>query len=206
MKKYETLKILDIGKVSYIGMDCIQGELLISMVQEIEKMPKEIFFSWCRSLSNDIHSYHKAREKTYKRITPFSIVVDLEGHLHLLDLQAQGNQEVLCFINNDMMKQKFALPYRCKQNNKFRADYYSYAQTIQFILSQVQFEPKFSKKEVRRLKRIITSCKKDKKRKNYYSMKEVEREIMKITSYKSNLIKLTSGLLCCMLVMKIVMY
>lgn len=175
--KYDILKILQKGSSTYIGMDCIEGRLLIDIMRSDSVHEASEFYKWCNSLCDDIHSYHKSRKKSYKYITPYTIVIDEFNKAHLLDLQSRSNREYKEFIQSSKIRDRFSLPLEVQRKNKYLADYYSFAKTIQFILSQVQIEPNFSTKQIKQLKKIINTCIGLKKIK-YQNMKELQREFV----------------------------
>ncbi len=158
-------------------MDCIEARLIIDIMRTDEIYEPTHFYKWCSTLCEDVHSYHKSRKKAYKYITPYSVVIDSSNRAHLLDLQSFSNQDLREYIQHCKVKERFALPLDVQRKNKYLADYYSFAKTIQFILSQVQIEPNFSKKQVKQLKRVINTCI-GVKRVKYQNMKELQREFV----------------------------
>lgn len=180
--EFETLKILKKGRSTYVGIDVVEGELLIHRILEGEGIHKRFFYKWCSSLCNTLHAYHMARKTTFKFITPYSLVVDWEENIHLLDLDTDANQELKEYLKGPLVREHFAIPNgkRC-YTNTYLADYYSFAKIIQFIISQVQLEPIFSRKENKKFKSIVQRCFSESQKDTFKSMKAIEREINKIS-------------------------
>lgn len=176
-KKYDILKILQKGYSTYIGMDCVEGELLIDIIRSGDVYEPLQFYKWCYSLCDDIHSYHKSRKKAFKYITPYTVVIGDDNKAYLMDLQSSSNQEIKHYVESNRVKDYFALPHDIQRRNKYLADYYSLAKTIQFILSQVQFEPNFSKQQIKQLKKVTNTCIGLKKIK-YQNIKDLQREFI----------------------------
>lgn len=176
-EKYDILKILKKGCSTYIGMDCVEGKLLIDIIRSGGIFYPPQFYKWCYSLCDDIHSYHKSKKKSFKYITPYTVIIDNDDRAHLLDFQSSSNLERKAYVESNKVKDYFALPHDVQRRNKYLADYYSFAKTIQFILSQVHFEPNFSKKQIKHLQKTINSCIGLKKIK-YQNMKELQREFL----------------------------
>lgn len=132
-------------------------------------------------MCHTIHGYHKARGVTFKLISPYTLLVDEEDEIHLLDLGAPSNEDIKELIDNKVTRNSFTYLGVKYYRNKYYADYYSFAKTIQFILSQAQIEPPLSKKEMKQLNKMVKQCIKVTKKKSYKSMKDLSRVIDEIS-------------------------
>lgn len=164
-------------------MDCIEGRLLIDIIQSGEIFDIKDFNSWIYNICGNIHSYHKSRNACFKELTPYTIVIDKDQKAHLIDLQAISNEYINEYIKKDIIRERFISGKIPNIKNKYHADYFGLAKTIQFILSKVQFEPYFSNKQINKLKRITSNCLDVQANSKYQNFKELQFEF-KLNSKK----------------------
>lgn len=177
---FETLKILEKGRSTYIGMDYVEGELLIYKVLSAQKISKKSFYEWFISLCITLHGYHKSRCTTFNLISPYTLLVDNENRVHLLDLKAPSNENIREVIENSITRNNFTYLGVKNYQNKYFADYYSFAKTIQFVLSQANIQPNLSKKEIKLINKMLVKCMNTSKKSIFISMKEIQEHLESI--------------------------
>lgn len=157
-------------------MDRIEGDLLIDIIRSGKSYELDVFYRWLETLCGSMHGYHRAKKECFRDLTPYTIIIDGDNRAHLLDLHARSNQEIKEINTMDKVRERFVSNQIKNYNNKYQADYYSTAKTIQFILSVVQFEPNISKKEIKKFKRIISACESKVSKKTYQNFRELQSE------------------------------
>lgn len=160
-------------------MDCVQGELLIYRLRRCPEMKKEILFEWTKQLLGQLEQFHRCcNGQSYRYINPYSIVITKEEKLLLLDLEAEGNEFALKNMQKRAMRKYFIKPAaHIGENSRIAPDLYGYGKTIQFILANVQAEPPLTKREEKRLEKIICKCLCENPKKQYEDLKQIQKEL-----------------------------
>lgn len=160
-------------------MDCIQGELLIHRVRRCPEVEKEVLFLWLRQLIVQIDQYHRCKKnQSYRYLNPYSVLITKDERMMLLDLEAESNAFVLKNLQKRAMRKHFIKPViYMKENTKISLDLYGYAKTVQFILSEMNVEPRLTGREERRLARVVKKCLEEDLKKQYGELKQTEKEL-----------------------------
>lgn len=148
--------------------DCAEGELLSEYIRRQEKVKKEEMFSYVKQLMRQLENIQKVKEvKSYRYVTPFSIVLKKNKEIALLDFNAQSNRYIL----NQIVKENICNQF-FKETMVFD-DIYSFGKTIQYLLATTKLVPPLKYGEERKLKQIISKCLSDNSKKQYSSFSEI---------------------------------
>lgn len=156
---YEVLRFIEHGTHCRQSMDCIRGNLLIRYLKERQGIGKSELFGWFRQLCVCVDQYHRCRkQREYRYLNPYSVVVSEEGRLFLLDLEAPENGSVLKQMQKPAVREGFVKPV-CEISARGQgADIFAYGKTIQFLLAYAEVHPRLTKWEELRLSRVIARC------------------------------------------------
>ena len=108
---YEVLRFIEHGAHCRQSMDCIRGTILIRYLKENPEIGKAGLFGWFRQLCVCVDQYHRCRkQKEYRYLNPYSIVVSEEGELLLLDLESPENAFVMKQMQKHAVRNHFVKP------------------------------------------------------------------------------------------------
>lgn len=156
---YEVLRFIEHGPHCRQSMDCIRGTLLIHYLKERREIGKTELFEWFRQLCVCIDQYHRCRkQREYRYLNPYSIVVSEEKRLFLLDLEASENGSVLKQMQKPAVREGFVKPVCEISAGGQSADIFAYGKTIQFLLACTQADAGLTRWEEMRLSRVIARC------------------------------------------------
>ena len=156
---YEVLRFIEHGTHCRQSMDCIRGNLLIRYLKERQGIEKSELFGWFRQLCVCVDQYHRCRkQREYRYLNPYSVVVSEEGRLFLLDLEAPENGSVLKQMQKPAVREGFVKPVCEISAGGQSADIFAYGKTIQFLLAYAEVHPRLTKWEELRLSRVIARC------------------------------------------------
>ena len=156
---YEVLRFIEHGAHCRQSMDCIRGKLLVHYLKEHQGIGKAELFRWFRQLGVCVDQYHRSRkQREYRYLNPYSIVVSEEGGLCLLDLEAPGNGGVLKQMQRPAVREGFVKPVCEMRAGGQSADLFAYGKTIQFLLAYTQTDADLTRWEEIRLSRVIDRC------------------------------------------------
>ena len=86
---YEVLRFIEHGAHCRQSMDCMRGTLLVRYLKARREIGKSELFGWFRQLCVCVDQYHRCRkQREYRYLNPYSVVVSEERSLFLLDLEA----------------------------------------------------------------------------------------------------------------------
>ena len=157
---YEVLRFIEHGAHCRQSMDCIRGTILIRYLKENPEIGKAGLFGWFRQLCVCVDQYHRCRkQKEYRYLNPYSIVVSEEGELLLLDLESPENAFVMKQMQKHAVRNHFVKPV-CEMGpgREQKADLFAYGKTIQFLLAYTEAVPALTRLEEVRLSRVIGRC------------------------------------------------
>ena len=157
---YEVLRFIEHGTHCRQSMDCIRGTILIRYLKENPEIGKAGLFGWFRQLCVCVDQYHRCRkQKEYRYLNPYSIVVSEEGELLLLDLESPENAFVMKQMQKHAVRNHFVKPV-CEMGTgrEQKADLFAYGKTIQFLLAYTEAVPALTRREEIRLSRVISRC------------------------------------------------
>ncbi len=182
-RKYEVIKFIEHNGKCRVVMDCIPGRLMIYRMQDAEGLTKDIVLGWLGMLTGELDKYHRCkREQCYRYLNPYSVLVTNENKIFLLDLSAESNGFVLQNMQKPAMREHFVKPViHIKENTRLSMDLYSLGKTMQFILARAEPVITLSRREEYLLSGMIEKCLGENPKKKYYSLKEVLRELPKVS-------------------------
>lgn len=157
---YEVLRFIEHGTHCRQSMDCIRGTILIRYLKENPEIGKAGLFGWFRQLCVCVDQYHRCRkQKEYRYLNPYSIVVSEEGELLLLDLESPENAFVMKQMQKHAVRNHFVKPV-CEMGTgrAQKADLFAYGKTIQFLLAYTETVPALTRREEAQLSRVISRC------------------------------------------------
>ena len=157
---YEVLRFIEHGVHCRQSLDCIRGMLLIRYLQVEHRIGKKELFRWFRQLCVCVDQYHRCRkQREYRYLNPYSVVVSEDGELFLLDLEAPENGSVLKQMQKPAVRDSFVKPVcEIRAGGGQSADLFAYGKTIQFLLAYTQTDPGLTRWEEIRLSRVIARC------------------------------------------------
>ena len=170
-RKYEVIKFVEHNGKCRIVMDCIPGRLLVYRMQDADGPAKDEVFRWFGMLAGELEKYHRCkRDQCYRYLNPYSVLVTAENKIFLLDLSAESNGFVLQNMQKPAMREHFVKPVIHK--------------TMQFILARAEPVITLSRREEYLLSGIIEKCLGENPKKKYVNLKEVLKELPKVSSKK----------------------
>lgn len=157
---YEVLKFIEHGTQCRQSMDSERGELLICRLRQNRRLEKEVLFDWFRQIGVSLDQFHRCRKgQRYRYLNPYSIVAAENGRVYLLDLEAAENEPVIKKMQNQTVKKHFVKPvYGAGSDFEGDVDLFGYGRTMQFVLAYITVVPRLSRKEEKKLARIISRC------------------------------------------------
>ena len=157
---YEVLKFIEHGTQCRQSMDSESGELLIYCLRDRRQLEKKVLFEWFRQIGVSLDQFHRCRRgQRYRYLNPYSIVVAENGRVYLLDLEAPENERVMKQMQNRVVRKHFVKPV-CGNGSDFEGDVdlFGYGRTMQFVLAYVTVTPGLSRREEKKMSRIIRRC------------------------------------------------
>ena len=180
-ERYEVIKFIEHGSRCRLTMDYVPGELLIDRLKEEPEIWRDTMFEWFHSLAIQLEQYHRSsKNQCYRYLNPYSVLVTEDQTLLLLDLEAESNEFVLKNLQKRSMRQHFLKPVQhVFEDTRLSRDLYGFGKTMQFILAQSDIEPSLTKGEENRLSKIIEKCLGENPKKQYESLKQIQKELPK---------------------------
>ncbi len=157
IKYQRTFEILTMFKKNssiHNVFELVSGTLLIQYIKVNPELEKKTLYRWIDFLEKQIEYYHLSKERSNQYINPYAILVTDDLELKLLDLEAKSNEEILLYMQKNIIQDAFVRA-RGIQVKHLESDFYSLAKTIQFILSQCKIIPRLGVFESHKLSRWI---------------------------------------------------
>lgn len=175
---YEILRFIEHGAHCRQSLDWMEGTLLAYYLREHPQLDKELLFGWFRQLGNALDQYQRCRKgQNYRYLNPYSILVTEEGQLFLLNLEAPENGFVMKKMQQKAVRNHFVRPMFTRTAQEMRlADLFGLGRTMQFILACTQTEPPLTRREERKMERIIEKCAGERKKK-YEEIRQVLKDL-----------------------------
>ena len=157
---YEVLKFIEHGARCRQSMDCVRGSLLICYLRDNPEVEKEILFEWFRQIGVSLDQFQRCRNGgRYRYLNPYSIVVGENKKVYLLDLEAPENEPVMKKMQNRAVRNHFIRQTAgAVMGVAGDADLYGYGKTMQFVLAYAVVTPKLTRREEKRMSRVISRC------------------------------------------------
>jgi tetratricopeptide (TPR) repeat protein len=160
-------------------MDVVKGELLVNKVKTTPDLTKATVFSWFHSLLGQMIQYHKCyKNRSYRYLNPYSVVITEENEIYLLDIDASSNHFVLKNLQTPSMREHFLkTTIQPTEENKIRYDIYCFGKTMQYILASLEPVLSLSKMEESRLFHLVEKCFENHPKKSYENFAQVKRDL-----------------------------
>lgn len=172
-KNYEVIRILTNKDGYQMISEHIIGEQLTDYLKREPQINKELFFAWLKQLVETLQMME--RVEYYGCLSPYNIIVKTDKSISFLMVKGQSAHEKL-----QVMKSKKHLS--CFLKGGIYDEIYALGRTLQFLLVKSQVFPKFTKKEARQIKRIVSRC--ISKRKTYQNFSQIKLDFYKIKTKK----------------------
>lgn len=158
--EYAVLKLAENHGRCYVSTDCVEGTPLIYYLKYRPGLDKELLFAWMKELARMIGRFHRCRgNPCYQYLTPYSVIVNEEGGIYLLDFGSQESEELRKKIQSRAVRENFQMPdNRYYQRTSVEDDMYSLGRVYQYMAAVTEPSPPFTRKEQRKLKKIISKC------------------------------------------------
>jgi hypothetical protein len=105
-------------------------------------------------------------------------VITEDGKLHYLDMEAKSNEKLLRQIQRRSIREHFLPPDKpYYQNAGVDSDIYGLGKTIQYVMSMVNLEPPFTKREEIQFQKIISKCLNQRQRGAYQQVSDIQKHI-----------------------------
>lgn len=180
-REYEVIRLIQQNASCHIITDCVLGTMLPEYLEEHGMIAKEQLFSYLCQMIKQLGYLQDVRDaKPYRYITPFCMIIKKNGELMLLDLNAKGNQHIVNQMGRGEIRDGFL-----KKGNSYEA-MYSIGKTMQFILAKAIIEPKLTKYEESKLKKIISKCLSDNVKQQYQKISEILFDFPQLKYKKTN--------------------
>lgn len=160
MKNYDVLKLIEQNQYSYAGSECVSGMPLPEWLKYHPQMEKEQLFCWISAMFAGLGQIHRCRgTPCYRYVNPYSLIVDEGQKIWFLDFGADANAEQEKRMQRRIIREYFLPPEESYyQQESVQLDYYGLGKTLQYLLAQAGPEPRMTKREERKCRRLIETC------------------------------------------------
>lgn len=174
-KEYDVLRLIEHNRICYVSSDSVKGYPLVQWIKYHPYLEKEKMIRWIYNIIQQLVQIHKCRgNPCYQYVNPYSIIVTENEKLCFLDIGADSNRERIRLMQRRNVREYF-LPEKemFYKRGSVDLDIYGLGKTLQYLLTFVEVEPGFTKKEEKRLKRLISKCISEGRRKKFDRMSDV---------------------------------
>lgn len=175
-KEYDVLRLIEHNRICYVSSDNVKGCPLVYWIKYHPLIKKTQMIRWIFTIIRQLVQIHKCRgNPCYQYVNPYSIIVTDAGELFFLDIGADSNKDKIRFMHRRNIRENF-LPEEDKIYHKAseELDIYGLGKTLQYLLAFVEVEPKFTKKEEKKLKKMIARCIETNDRKRFKKTLQVQ--------------------------------
>ena len=175
-KEYDVLRLIEHNRICYVSSDNVKGCPLIYWIKYHPYLEKKQMIQWIYTIIRQLVQIHKCRgNPCYQYVNPHSIIVTEDGKLYFLDIGAESNKEKIRLMYRRNIRDYF-LPENDNiyQKASEALDIYGLGKTLQYLLMFVDVEPKFTKKEEKKLKKMIAKCIDSNERKRFKEVVHVQ--------------------------------
>ena len=176
---YDVLRLIECGRICYVSSEYVNGRPLVWRLKYHPNLSKDQLFSWIMQLTKQLGMIHRCRKNPcYRYVNPYSIIVSEEGELYFADMDAGANESLLRLMRKKCIREHFLPPEEpYYQKTSVALDAYGLGKTIQYLLASAEVDPPLTRREERRLKRMISKCLKRKSKKPIQSISEIRKYI-----------------------------
>jgi len=175
-KEYDVLRLIEHNRICYVSSDNVKGCPLVYWIKYHPYLSKKQMVQWIYAIIHQLVQIHKCRgNPCYQYVNPYSIIVTEDEKLCFLDIGAESNKDKLQLMHRRNVREYF-LP---EDENTYQKasevlDIYGLGKTLQYLLTFVEVEPGFTKKEERKLKNLILRCIDTNERKRFKDIANVK--------------------------------
>lgn len=193
---YDVLRLIECGRICYISSEYVTGRPLAWWLKYHPNLSKEQLFAWITQITKQLGMIHRCRKNPcYQYVNPYSIIVAKEGELYFADMDAGSNESLLRLMRRKSIREHFLPPEEPYYKKASVAlDAYGLGRTVQYLLTAATVDPPLTRREERRLKRMISKCLKRQSGKQIQNISEIRKDIpeqnTKNTCYKRRSIKI----------------
>ena len=180
-KGYNVLKLVMQGNRCYVSTDYIRGKPLIYWLKYHPGIPKEQFYRWISEILRSLEYFHQTQgAPSYQYVNPYSIIVSEEQKLFLLDAGNKKHEDMLHLMQRRMVREHFlSTANQYYQKASVREDIYGLGKTLQYLIASAEITPSLSKREEKKLQKIISKCLNQKSKKSYQNIREISEHFPK---------------------------
>lgn len=182
-KGYNVLKMVMHGNRCYISTDYVRGKPLIQWLKYHPEISKEQLLGWVRDILRDLDCFHQSQGfPAYQYVNPYSMIISEEMKIYLLDPGGKGHEELLHIMQRKMVREHFLSPdNQFYQKSDVAEDIYGFGKSLQYLIASVEVIPSWSRKEEKKLRKIISKCLNQKSKKSYKTVREISGKFPKRT-------------------------
>ena len=175
-KDYDVLRLIEHNRICYVSSDNVKGAPLVYWIKYHPYLDKKQMIQWIYTIIQQLAQIHKCRgNPCYQYVNPYSLIVTEDEKLCFLDIGAESNKEKVRFMQRRNVRDYF-LPE--EESFYYRAseelDIYGLGKTLQYLLAFIEVEPGFTKKEEKKLKKLIAKCIDSKERRRFKEVVNVQ--------------------------------
>lgn len=198
---YDVLRLIECGRICYISSEYVKGRPLAWWLKYHPNLPKERLFTWITQITRQLGMIHRCRKNPcYQYVNPYSIIVAEEGELYFADMDAGSNESLLRLMRRKCIREHFLPPEEPYYKKASVAlDAYGLGRTVQYLLTSAEVDPPLTRREERRLKRMISKCLKGQSGKTIQNISEIRKDIPEQIEEKSVHKKTMIKILCVIL-------
>ena len=174
-EEYDVLRLIEHNRICYVSSDNVKGCSMAKWLRFHPFQTKEQILKWIYDMIRQLVQIHKCRgNPCYQYVNPYSVIVTVEGKLCFLDASAESNKERVRMMHRWNIKEFFFLKEdtECQESGE-EGDIFGIGKTIQYIMAFAVTEPEFTRKEERKLQRLIERCTNRKHKKAFKKIADV---------------------------------
>lgn len=174
-REYDVLRLIEHNRICYVSSDNVKGWPLVHWMKYHPYLDKDRMIYWIYIIIQQLTQIHKCRgNPCYQYVNPYSIIVTEDEELCFLDIGADSNRKRIRMMHRRNIREHF-LPEEkyFSRKGSVELDIYGIGKTLQYLLTFIEVEPEFTKKEERRMKNLISKCIADGKKRKFVKMSEV---------------------------------
>lgn len=173
---YHVLRLIEHSQSCYVSSEFVQGRTLIQWLKYHPDIPKEQLFSWMYEIMRQLALFHRLRgNPCYQYVNPYSIIVSSEEKLYLLDAGDGSNEALMKKMHRRAVRENFLPPEEGIYSKPSAGqDIYGLGRTWQYMLSVTEPDPALTKREERRLQKVISRCLNRQSKNAYQNIKEIQ--------------------------------
>ncbi|MCQ2508491.1 MAG: hypothetical protein MJ097_06865 [Dorea sp.] len=194
-KGYDVLRFIEHGKGSYISSTYVEGVTLFQWLSEAPTIKKRDCFAMLQEIAKQLELLHKGKgSPVYQYVNPYCIVISEDQHLYLLDMKAESSSERLRKMQSRKIRERFLPtedPYY--QNATIGTDLFGFGRTLQYMMAAVHLTTPLTRREERRIKKVINRCLARNPKKTYDSIEAMRKHLPYIKEEKQDYSQKVSG-------------